>query len=112
MIFKKKNILKTPSNKCCILKKQLYLTECFIYLKENIIIKQKVIFLLKKSYFLRRKYYDIKRKCYDIRQVSLIFSKESNKFPNGVPIYLFIYLSIYWNTCYIELSKDKLPYLS
>ena len=32
-----------------------------------------------------RKYYNIKRKYYDIRQVSPIFSKESNKGPNDVP---------------------------
>ena len=42
-------------------------------------------FFKRKSYFFTRKYYDIKRKYYDKRQVGLIFSKESNEVPNGVP---------------------------
>ena len=42
-------------------------------------------FFKRKSYFFTKKYYDIKRKYYDIKQVSLIFSKENNKVPNGVP---------------------------
>ena len=65
----------TFQSKSCILKKLLYQTESFIYLKESIIAKQKVLL----------KYYDIKWKYYDTKQVSLIFSKESNKVPNCVP---------------------------
>ena len=49
------------------------------------IITQKFCFFERNSYFFTRKYYDIKRKYHDIRQVSLIFSKETNKVPNGVP---------------------------
>ena len=69
-------------------------------LKESIINKQKksyffkrkyynyresFIFFKRKSYFFIGKYYDKKRKYYDVKQVSLIFSKQSNKVPNGVP---------------------------
>ena len=41
-------------------------------------------FLKRKSYFFTRKYYDVKRKYYDIKYVSLVFSKGSNKVPDGV----------------------------
>ena len=43
------------------------------------------IFFKRKSYFFIRRYYDKNQKCYDIKQGSLIFSKEINKVPNGVP---------------------------
>ena len=55
-------------------------------LKKSIIIKQKKSYFFKrKSYFFLRKYYDKKPKYYDIKQVSLIFSKQSDKVPNGIP---------------------------
>ena len=47
--------------------------------------KQKVLFLQKKVLFLYKKVLWYKWKCFDIKQVSLLFSKESNKVPNGVP---------------------------
>ena len=43
------------------------------------------IFFKRKSYFFIRKYYDKKGKYYDLKQVSLIYSKQSNKVPNNVP---------------------------
>ena len=57
-----------------------------ISLKESIIIKEKVLFSLKESLnIFIRSYYDKNQKYYDIKQVSFIFSKESNKVPNSIP---------------------------
>ena len=47
--------------------------------------RESFIFFKRKSYFFIRKYYDKKRKYYDIKQLIIIFSKQSNKVPNGVP---------------------------
>ena len=56
-----------------------------ISLKQSIIITEKALFSLKESLIYLWEYYDKKQKYYDITQVSLIFSKQSNKVPNGGP---------------------------
>ena len=45
--------------------------------------RESFIFFKRKPYFFIRKYYDKKWKYYDIKQLILIFSKQSNKGPNG-----------------------------
>ena len=61
-----------------------------ISLKESIIIKEKVLFSLKESLISLQESIMIKTKYYDIKQVSVIFSKQSNKVPNGVPYIILV----------------------